>query len=1197
MNRTRHSFHGRAMMSLAVALILLLGTGLSGFGSASPLVHAEDAGGPGPVVLEEFDNLANLRASHARANSVELSLVSRPETIYYGQHAVKLSYDFIGQPDTSAAYVNFYNRDGTRGRVIPGKPRKLGVWVYGNQNNNWLRAAVADGSDKALPALDFTSSSGFNWQGWKYVTADVPQNIQWPLKMNQIYMAATKAENKNSGAIYFDRLSAIYSSSPIHHLDIAGLPPQMQAGSSHAVQVVATRSGSMAPERIESGVQLTSSDESVASVTRATYDSITAVGVGTAIITAEYGDAPPVRVTLNVTEDAPQLERIEVSGPQKMVRTAIGALKAYAVYASSDAPVEMVGGASFASSRPEVVSVDDRGGLEAHAIGSAAITVTSATYGSISAMHEIEVTEPIPELESIQLRSLSAVVIGDSFETEVYGIYSWVEEPVKITEGVKYTSSNPEAASVDENGMVTGIKVGGTRIMATYEGKTSSVYVVVNQPAVIPKAEMRAVWIATVENIDWPAKGTTGAEEQKQQYRKLLDELQAAGMNAVIMQIKPTADAFYPSEYGPWSEWLTGVQGQEPGYDPLAFILEETHKRNMEFHAWFNPYRVSMKNDIGRLVEEHPARKHPDWVISFGGKLYFDPGNPEARQFITASVMEVVKKYDIDAVHFDDYFYPYPIEGTEFPDDVSYTKYGAGFPDRAAWRRDNVNQFIRGVSEAIKREKSYVKFGISPFGIWKNKSKDPEGSDTNGLSSYEALNADSKKWVEEEWIDYITPQIYWYMGYSPAAYDKLIAWWSGVTSGKNVHLYSGQAIYRIGQGDGWMDPEEMPNQVKFNRNFAEVSGSMYFSAQWFAANPLGFTDRLRSDLYRYPALVPAMPWLDAQAPASPSGVSARSASGGVELKWKTASDETYYAVYRFEGTTAGSIADPAHLLGTIRKQAGQAMQTYVDRAAEKGEQYTYVVTAVDRLHNESVASEAVTLTAAEPAEPKPTPTDPPSSSGGSSSSPAPVPSKPSAPADPMTPTVPPVEPAVPVFPDLAPVAWAQEAIQQLAALGIVKGEMDGKFRPLKTVTRAEFAAMLVRAFDLRDEGTPLNWNDVKETDWHYTVIAAAKQAGLVQGTGKDRFEPNRPIPRQEMAVMAAKALAAFTSMPEAADAESVLARFKDRESIASYAAKAVATLAQADIVKGTGSGLFHPKGEANRAQAAVIVWNIVQKKE
>lgn len=236
-----------------------------------------------------------------------------------------------------------------------------------------------------------------------------------------------------------------------------------------------------------------------------------------------------------------------------MVRTAIGALKAYAVYASSDAPVEMVGGASFASSRPEVVSVDERGGLEAHAIGSAAITVTSATYRNISVVHEIEVIEPIPELESIQLRSLSAVAIGGSFKTEVYGIYSWVEEPVKITEGVKYASSNPEIASVDENGAVTGIKVGGTRIMATYEGKTSSVYVVVNKQAAIPKAEMRAAWIATVENIDWPAKGTTSAEEQKQQYRKLLDELQAAGMNAVIMQIKPTADAFYPSEYGPWS--------------------------------------------------------------------------------------------------------------------------------------------------------------------------------------------------------------------------------------------------------------------------------------------------------------------------------------------------------------------------------------------------------------------------------------------------------------------------------------------------------------------------------------------------------------------------------------------------------------------------------------------------------------------
>lgn len=343
MNRTRHLCHGRAMISLAMALILFWGTGLSGLGIALPFVYAEEADGAEPIVLEEFENLTNLRASHARANSVELSLISRPETIYYGHHAMKLSYDFIGQSDTSAAYVNFYHPDGTMGRVIPGKPRKLGVWVYGNKNNNWLRAAVADGSGQALPALDFTTSSGLNWQGWKYVTADVPQNIQWPLKLNQIYMAAVRAENKNSGAIYFDRLSAIYSSSPIHQLDIAGLPPQMQVGSSQAVQVVGTRSGSTAPQMIESGVQLTSSDESIVTVTRATYDSITAVGVGTAMITAHSGDTPPVRVTLNVTKDAPRLERIEVSGPQKMVRTETGALKAYAVYAECDAPVEMGG--------------------------------------------------------------------------------------------------------------------------------------------------------------------------------------------------------------------------------------------------------------------------------------------------------------------------------------------------------------------------------------------------------------------------------------------------------------------------------------------------------------------------------------------------------------------------------------------------------------------------------------------------------------------------------------------------------------------------------------------------------------------------------------------------------------------------------------------------------------------------------------
>ncbi|MGV2912970.1 glycoside hydrolase family 10 protein, partial [Bacillus safensis] len=228
--------------------------------------------------------------------------------------------------------------------------------------------------------------------------------------------------------------------------------------------------------------------------------------------------------------------------------------------------------------------------------------------------------------------------------------------------------------------------------------------------------EMRAVWIASVYNLDWPSKKGLPVAEQKQEFIRLLDEIKAMNMNAVIMQIKPTADAFYPSAYGPWSEYLTGTQGKDPGYDPLEFMIEEAHKRGLEFHAWFNPYRITMNHtDLSRLSADHPARQHPDWTIAYGNQLYYNPGIPETQDFIIGGIEEVVKNYDIDAVHMDDYFYPYKIAGVPFPDQETYEKYGKkAFTHIEDWRRDNVNQLVKQINDTIKKEKPYVKFGISP---------------------------------------------------------------------------------------------------------------------------------------------------------------------------------------------------------------------------------------------------------------------------------------------------------------------------------------------------------------------------------------------------------------------------------------------------------------------------------------------------
>jgi len=257
----------------------------------------------------------------------------------------------------------------------------------------------------------------------------------------------------------------------------------------------------------------------------------------------------------------------------------------------------------------------------------------------------------------------------------------------------------------------------------------------------MPKYEFRAAWVTTVENIDWPSRKGLPADSQKLEFLRLLDMHQHNGMNALVVQVRPAADAFYPSPYEPWSEWLTGVQGKPPFpyYDPLQFMIEETHKRGMEFHAWCNPYRAVYAVGKSSVSPTHITRLHPEWFLNYGGTLYFDPGNKEVQQYVTRVIRDIVHRYDVDALHFDDYFYPYPVPGKDFPDDVSYTKYGNAM-DRGDWRRSNVDSIILHIGTMIKEEKKYCKFGISPFCVWRNNSKDPEGSQTQaGLTNYDHL--------------------------------------------------------------------------------------------------------------------------------------------------------------------------------------------------------------------------------------------------------------------------------------------------------------------------------------------------------------------------------------------------------------------------------------------------------------------------
>ena len=370
------------------------------------------------------------------------------------------------------------------------------------------------------------------------------------------------------------------------------------------------------------------------------------------------------------------------------------------------------------------------------------------------------------------------------------------------------------------------------------------------------KPELRAVWIATITNIDYPDKPTINSDELKAQFIKLLDMHKRNGMNAIVMQIRPSTDAFYPSAFEPWSQWLTGTQGQAPVpyYDPLEFMITETHKRGMEFHAWMNPYRAVFNIFTSSITPTHITNIHPEWFITYGEKKYFDPGNKEVQQYVTNVVKDVVTRYKVDAIHFDDYFYPYPIAGKVFPDIASYIKYGKGM-NRADWRRSNVDSIIRMLYTSIKQINNRCQFGISPFGVWRNADHDPvNGSNTRGLSNYDDLYADILLWLKNGWIDYVAPQLYWEFGPRSVGYEVLVDWWSKHTYGKNCYI--GLGIYLAGSNSAWRDKTLLPRQIELLRATPNIQGMIFYSSKSFEKNPNGWSDSLRQNYFNSAAPVP-----------------------------------------------------------------------------------------------------------------------------------------------------------------------------------------------------------------------------------------------------------------------------------------------------------------------------------------------------
>ncbi|MEU5901752.1 MULTISPECIES: family 10 glycosylhydrolase [Streptomyces] len=372
--------------------------------------------------------------------------------------------------------------------------------------------------------------------------------------------------------------------------------------------------------------------------------------------------------------------------------------------------------------------------------------------------------------------------------------------------------------------------------------------------------ELRGMWLASVVNRDWPSKPGLPAAQQRSELLAFLDSAVNRRLNAVVFQVRPTADALWPSPYEPWSEYLTGVQGKDPGWDPLGTAVHEAHRRGLELHAWFNPFRIANHTDPSRLVATHPARVHPDWVVPYGGKLYYNPGLPAVRRFVQDAMLDAVRRYPIDAVHWDDYFYPYPVAGQVFDDDDAFERYGGGFPDRASWRRDNIDRLVREMARRVKKARARTQFGISPFAVWRNIATDPTGSDTRaGVQTYDDLYADTRGWVKKGWIDYIVPQVYWNIGFPAADYAKLIPWWNDVVRGTGVNLYIGEALYKAGdpaQPAAWQDPAELSRHLTYAEGFREVRGHVYFSAKEVGVDKIGAMARVVADHYQKPAKPP-----------------------------------------------------------------------------------------------------------------------------------------------------------------------------------------------------------------------------------------------------------------------------------------------------------------------------------------------------
>lgn len=471
-----------------------------------------------------------------------------------------------------------------------------------------------------------------------------------------------------------------------------------------------------------------------------------------------------------------------------------------------------------------------------------------------------------------------------------------------------------------------------------------------------PKREFRGAWLHVIGQSQWQNKST----QQAQDYiRSQFDKLHAAGCNAVIFQVRPTADAMYRSELEPWTCWLTGKRGKAPSpmWDPMEFAIQEAHSRGMEFHAWLNPYRVT-SNAKEVLPSTHDAMRHPERFVKFNGQTFFDPAYQENRDFICMVVEDIVKRYDVDAIHIDDYFYPYPANGKKFNDDnASYAKFGGGM-NRNDWRRHNVDLLIEQLNKTIKREKPWVRFGVSPFGIWRNKNCDPRGSNSSGLQNYDDLYADVLLWAKNGWIDYLAPQLYWSLDMKAAPSRHLAKWWNDNANG--VDVYIGQDTKRTmdSADPGNHDTNELDTKVRLSRMLPNVKGNVWWHGYWVTDNYKGVADSLALK-YQSTIALPPEYGNKSERPQPVSNLRIERDGGKTWLAWSApsigsrekATDAIRFVVYEFFPEEDSSNLDDSQSIIALTPYQRVLISDSSDPASTRG--LVFAVTSLDRMNRES----------------------------------------------------------------------------------------------------------------------------------------------------------------------------------------------------------------------------------------------------